>query len=206
MKMGVLGTGMVGQAIASKLVALGHEVMMGSRTADNPNATMWAQTAGSSGRAGTFADAAAFGEIVFNCTQGTGSLAALTAAGAKNLEGKILIDVANVLSPADPRPDSLGQRIQNAFPLAKVVKTLNTISCDVMVHPQSLRESHTVFLSGNDADAKSVVRDLLESFGWRDVLDLGDVSTARATEGYLPLWLAMWKTLGTVALNVKVVR
>jgi predicted dinucleotide-binding enzyme len=206
MKMGVLGTGMVGQAIASKLVALGHEVMMGSRTADNPKATMWAQKGGARGRAGTFADAAAFGEIVFNCTQGAGSLAALTAAGVKNLEGKILVDVANVLSPTDPRPDSLGERIQNAFPLAKVVKTLNTINYDVMVNPQSLPGSHTVFQSGNDADAKKVVRDLLESFEWRDVLDLGDISTARATEGYLPLWLAMRKTLGTVALNIKVVR
>jgi predicted dinucleotide-binding enzyme len=206
MKMGVLGTGMVGHAIASRLIALGHEVIMGSRSAANSKATMWAQSAGSSGRAGTFADAAAFGAIVFNCTQGTGSLAALTAAGARNLEGKILIDVANLLSAADPRPEPLGQRIQDAFPLARVVKTLNTINCDVMVHPQALPESHTVFMSGNDTDAKKVVRDLLESFGWRDVLDLGDISTARATEGYLPLWLAMWKTLGTTALNVKVVR
>jgi hypothetical protein len=87
-----------------------------------------------------------------------------------------------------------------------MVKTLNTINCDVMVHPQSLPESHTVLMSGNDTDAKKVVRDLLESFGWRDVLDLGDISTAGATEAYLPLWLAMWKALGTVALNVKVVR
>jgi 8-hydroxy-5-deazaflavin:NADPH oxidoreductase len=206
MKIGVLGTGMVGHAIASKLVALGHEVMMGSRTANNPKSTTWAENAGAGGRAGTFAETAAYGEIVFNCTQGTNSLPALTAAGAKNLEDKILIDVANALSPIESHADSLGQRIQHAFPLARVVKTLNTINCDVMVNPQSLPGSHTVFLSGNDAGAKKAVRDLLESFGWRDVLDLGDISTSRATEGYLPLWLALWKTLGTTALNVKVVR
>jgi predicted dinucleotide-binding enzyme len=206
LRIGVLGTGMVGHAIASRLVTLGHDVMMGSRTADNPKATVWAQQAGARGRAGTFADTAAFGDVVFNCTQGPGSLAALTAAGAKNLEGKILVDVANDLSPTASQTDSLGQRIQQAFPLARVVKTLNTINCHVMVNPQSLQESHTVFLSGNDLDAKKVVRDFLESFGWRDVLDLGDISTARATESYLPLWLAMWKTLGTVTLNIKVVR
>jgi predicted dinucleotide-binding enzyme len=205
MKIGVLGTGMVGQAIASKLVGLGHEVMMGSRAADNPKATTWAQKAGSGGRAGTFAETAAFGEIVFNCTKGINSLAALTAAGIENLEGKILVDIANVL-PAAPAADSLGQRIQHAFPLTKVVKALNTINCDVMVNPQSLPGSHTVFLSGNHADAKRTVRRLLESFGWRDVLDLGDISTARATEGHLPLWLALSKALGTMSLNVSVVR
>ena len=197
---------MVGHAIASRLVTLGHEVMMGSRTANNPKAAVWAQQAGARSRAGTFADTAAFGDVVFNCTQGTGSLAALTAAGVKNLDRKILVDVANELSPTASQTDSLGQRIQQAFPLAKVVKTLNTMNCDLMVNPQSLREPHTVFLSGNDADAKKVVRELLESFGWRDVLDLGDISTARATERYLALWLAMWKTLGTVTLNIKVVR
>jgi 8-hydroxy-5-deazaflavin:NADPH oxidoreductase len=197
---------MVGHAIASRLVTLGHEVMMGSRTADNPKATLWARTAGIRGRAGTFADTAAFGEIVFNCTRGGDALAALTAAGAENLQSKILVDVANELSAAAPETDSLGERIQQAFPLAKVVKALNTINCEVMVNPQSLPAPHTVFLSGNDAGAKTVVRTLLESFGWRDVLDLGDISTARATERYLALWLAMWKALGTMTLNIKVVR
>lgn len=206
MKIGVLGTGMVGHAISAKLVALGHDVMMGSRTANHPKASAWARDAGPRGSAGTFADVAAFGEVLFNCTRGASSLAALEAAGAKNLEHKVLVDVANVLPPDDPGPESLGQRIQRACPLTKVVKTLNTINCDVMVNPQSLSGSHTVFLSGDHADAKQTVRTLLESFGWSDVLDLGDIATARATEGYLPLWLALWKTLGTVTLNISVVR
>jgi hypothetical protein len=102
--------------------------------------------------------------------------------------------------------ESLGEQIQRAFPLSKVVKTLNTINAELMVHPETLSASHTLFLSGNDDGAKKAVRGLLESFGWRDILDLGDISTARATESYLPLWLATWKTLGTAAFNVKVVR
>jgi 8-hydroxy-5-deazaflavin:NADPH oxidoreductase len=127
MKMGVLGTGMVGNAIASKLVALGHEVMMGSRTSDNAKARTWAETAGSKGSVGTFAETSAFGELVFNCTRGTGSMAALRAAGAANLDGKIIVDVANVLTPEGPGLESLGEQIQKAFPHAKVVKTLNTL-------------------------------------------------------------------------------
>jgi 8-hydroxy-5-deazaflavin:NADPH oxidoreductase len=206
MKIGVLGTGMVGNAIASKLVALGHEVMMGSRTAGNRKAAEWATRAGGRGRTGTFAEAAAFGDVVFNGTHGASSLAALKAAGAEQLRGKILLDVANVLPPDDPGPQSLGQQIQNAFPLTKVVKALNTVNCEVMVNPELVPASHTMFLSGNDAGAKQTARGLLESFGWSDIMDLGDIATARATESYLPLWLAVWRTLGTTAFNIKVVR
>jgi predicted dinucleotide-binding enzyme len=204
MKIGVLGTGMVGQAIASKLVALGHDVMMGSRTAHNDNARTW--VARSRGRVGTFMDAAAFGTMVFNCTEGAKSLDALRAVGAGNLDGKILVDVANVLPPADTASESLGQRIQAAFPGARVVKTLNTLNCEIMVDPGKVPGSHTLFMSGNDAAAKKDVRALLESVGWRDIIDLGDITTARATESYLPLWLSVWKSLGTTAFNIAVAR
>ena len=206
MNIAVLGTGMVGQAIASKLVALGHHVMMGSRTADNVRAATWVKTASALGAAGTFADAAAFGQIVFNCTKGASSLTVLSAAGAANLDGKIVVDVANVLSPSGPGAASLAEQIQSAFPQAKVVKTLNTINCDIMVNPGKLAESHTLFISGNDAGAKANVRELLHAFGWSDIVDLGDVATARATEGYVPLWLALWRQFGTSAFNIKVVR
>jgi predicted dinucleotide-binding enzyme len=206
MKIGVLGTGMVGNAIASKLVALGHEVMMGSRTASNSKATEWATRAEARGQTGTFAETAAFGEVLFNCTRGASSLAALKAAGAENLRGKVLIDVANVLPPDEPGPESLGQQIQRAFPQARVVKALNTINCEVMVNPKKVPGAHTIFLSGDDAEAKNTARGLLESFGWSDIIDLGDIATARATESYLPLWVAVWKTLGTPAFNIKVVR
>ena len=206
MKIGVLGTGMVGNAIASKLVALGHHVMMGSRTANNVKAAAWIETAGPRGRFGTFADAAAFGELVFNCTKGARSLEALRAAGDANLDGKIVVDLANRLSPEGPGSEALGEQIQKTFPRAKVVKTLNTINCELMVNPGMLPELHTVFLSGNDAEAKQKVRELLQAFGWTDVVDLGDIATARAAEGYLPLWLALWRQLGTLAFNIKVVR
>jgi predicted dinucleotide-binding enzyme len=206
MRIGVLGTGMVGRAIASKLVALGHDAMMGSRTADNARAKAWASEAGAHGQCGTFADTAAFGEILFNCTHGAASLEALHAAGAKNLDGKIIVDVANELTPAAAAPEPLGQRIQNAFPSAKVVKALNTINCEVMVDPQKLSGTHTVFLSGNDHEAKRFVRECLTSFGWRDVIDLGDITTARATESYLPLWISLWRSLGTSVFNIEVVR
>src|SRR5262249_44912080 len=206
MNIAVLGTGMVGNAIASKLVTLDHEVMMGSRTAGNSQAAEWATRAGPRGRPGTFAEAAAFGDVVFNCTHGASSLAALKAAGAEQLRGKVLIDVANVLPPDDPGPESLGQQIQTAFPLTRVVKALNTVNCEVMVNPHLVPASHTIFMSGNDAGAKQTARGLLESFGWSDIMDLGDIATARATESYLPLWLAMSRTLGTMAFNIKVVR
>jgi hypothetical protein len=206
MKIGVLGTGMVGNTIASKLVALGHNVMMGSREAKNPKAIAWAKGAGARAQAGTFADAAAFGEMLFNCTNGANSLDAMRAAGEKNLGGKIVIDIANVLPPDARGPEALGEQIQNAFPQVKVVKALNTVNCEVMVDASKISGVHTVFMCGNDDEAKDTVRGLLEAFGWKDIIDLGDISNARATEGYLPLWLALWKALGTLNFNIKVVR
>jgi len=202
----VLGTGMVGRAIASRLVTLQHRVRMGSRSNSSDASRQWAHSAGELGSAGTFADAAAFGEVVFNCTRGAASLEALHAAGADNLKDKIIVDVANVLPPDEPGPVSLGERIQDAFPRARVVKTLNTVNCDVMVSPSIVPGRHALFLSGNDPDAKNTVRDILESFGWTDIIDLGDITTARATEGYLPLWLSLWKTLGTAAFNLHIAR
>jgi predicted dinucleotide-binding enzyme len=197
---------MVGNAIASRLAALGHEVMMGARAANNVKAEAWARSAGSVAKAGTFAQAAAFGLAVFNCTHGGASINALQLAGADNLDNKILIDVANVLPPNEIGPLSLGEQIQHAFPKARVVKTLNTINCEIMVDPAKVPGPHTLFLSGNDAAAKQSVREIVQSFGWQDVIDLGDITTARATEGYLPLWLSLWKTLGTSAFNLRIAR
>lgn len=206
MKIGVLGTGMVGDAIASKLVALGHEVMMGSREATNQKAAAWARRVGIRAKCGTFADTAAFGDLLFNCTHGASSLEALRAAGEEHLGEKVLVDVANVLPHEERGPQSLGEMIQKAFPRTKVVKALNTINCQLMVDASRVAGSHTVFMSGNDAGAKKTVRELLGAFGWEDVIDLGDIGTARAAESYLSLWLALWKTLGTADFNIKVAR
>jgi predicted dinucleotide-binding enzyme len=215
MKIAVLGTGMVGEALGSKLIALGHEVTMGSRSKGNDKATAWVNKSGGLARQGTFAEAAAASELVLNCTLGSASLEALTLAGATNLAGKILWDLANPLDFSAGMPpslfvsnkDSLGEQIQRAFPDVRVVKTLNTINCNLMVDAPSLAGEHTLFVCGNDAAAKATTRELLEAwFGWRDVIDLGDISAARATESYLHLWLRLWGALKTPHFNLHIVR
>jgi predicted dinucleotide-binding enzyme len=143
---------------------------------------------------------------LFNCTNGTNSVTALQAAGESNLGDKTLIDVANVLPPDPSRTLSLGEQIQKTFPRLRVVKTLNTVNSQVMVDPLRVPGAHTVFLCGNDDQAKKSASRLLEAFGWKDVVDLGDISNARAIEAYLPLWLALWKKLGTLDFNIEVVR
>jgi 8-hydroxy-5-deazaflavin:NADPH oxidoreductase len=213
MKIGVLGTGMVGNALATKLASLGHEVKMGARDAKNAKAAAWVDSAGRGASQGTFADAAAFGEIVFNCTAGAGSLDALQASGAANLRGKILADVANPLDFSHGMPpslfagntDSLGERIQATFPEARVVKTLNTVNANVMVDPGRVPGDSDVFVCGNDAGAKAEVTRILKDFGWKSVIDLGDITAARGTESYLPLWLRLWGACKTPDLNIRVV-
>ena len=215
MRFGVLGTGVVGQTLGGKLVSLGHEVMMGSRQAGNEVALAWTKSAGGSASEGTFADAAASAETVINATAGAVSLEALAAAGAENLDGKVLIDVANPLDFSAGLPpsltvgntDSLGEQIQREFPKARVVKALNTMAADVMVEPGLVPGSHNVFIAGEDAEAKAEVAGLLKDFGWpaEDVLDLGSVAAARGTEAYVTLWLRFWASTGTRILNIKVV-
>ena len=216
MKHAVLGTGMVGTTIATKLVEKGHEVRMGSRDATSEKASAWAKKAGSRASQGSFADAAAFGEVVWNCTKGEGSLAALKAAGAANLKGKLLLDVSNPLDFSKGMPpslfvsntDSLGERIQREFPEAKVVKTLNTLNCVLMVEPGKLAGGdHDVFVCGNDAGAKERATAILKGdFGWKRVIDLGDVTQSRGTESWLALWIRLYGALGTGDFNLKIVR
>jgi predicted dinucleotide-binding enzyme len=216
MKIGVLGTGQVGITIAGKLIELGHEVMMGARDAHNETALDWASRAGEGADYGSFADAAAFGELLFNCTAGAHSLNALKAAGAENLKGKVLVDVANAIDPSADTPgtltvantDSLGEQIQAAFPEARVVKSLNTVNREVMVDPSRVSGEHHVFICGNDDAAKAEVRELLESFGWPpdSILDLGEISAARGTEMYLALWLRLMNNLGTGYFNIGITK
>jgi 8-hydroxy-5-deazaflavin:NADPH oxidoreductase len=215
MKIGILGTGIVGEAIGTKLIQLGHEVKMGSRTANNEKAATWVKQNGRNASQGTFADAAASGEIVFNCTSGQASLEALGLAGTGNLKGKVLVDIANPLDFSRGMPPSLfvcntgslGEQIQRAFPETKVVKSLNTMNCNLMVNPGLLKEDHLVFVSGNDADAKATVTMILQDwFGWRSVIDLGDITTARGTEMMLPLWVSLMGKVGTPMFNFKLVK
>jgi predicted dinucleotide-binding enzyme len=214
MKIGVLGTGLVGNTIATKLAALGHEVKMGARSATNDKAAAWARSTGGRAAAGTFADAAAFGEIVFNCTNGAGTMSALDAAGDANLRDKILIDVSNPLDFSRGMPptlliantDSLGEQVQRTHPDAKVVKALNTMNCNVMVNPGLVKEEHDAFICGNDPDAKARVTELLRSFGWKHVVDAGDISAARGLEMLLVLWARLFGAMQTPTFNFHVAR
>ena len=215
MKIGILGTGVVGSTIGKKLVQLGNDVRMGSRSAGGEKAQAWVREAGKGASEGTFADAAAHGEMVFNCTSGMASLDALKAAGAENLDGKILVDVANPLDFSKGMPptlsvcntDSLGEQIQRAFPRARVVKALNTMNTSVMVQPSRVPGAHTAFICGNDAEAKTRVREILMSgFGWKDVIDLGDIAGSRGQEMILPLWLRLFMTLNNADINFHVAR
>jgi 8-hydroxy-5-deazaflavin:NADPH oxidoreductase len=226
MKIGVLGTGPVGKAIAAKLAELGHAVRVGTR---DPAATLDRTDLDSFGNPpfkvwreqhpkvefGTLTQAALHGEFVVNATSGLGSIDALQVAGGKNLAGKILVDLAVPLDFSRGMPpsmticntDSLGEQIQRAFPEAKVVKTLNTMNAYLMVAPGSLAGAdHTVFVSGNDATAKQSVTELLRTFGWKDIIDLGDITTARGTEMFLPLWARLYGALNNPMFSIKVVR
>jgi len=216
MNIAVLGTGNVGDTIGSKLIELGHTVMMGSRTAGNDKANAFVTKHNGGARAGSLADAAAYGEIIFNCTAGIGSLEALKMAGEKNLNGKIIVDIANPLDFSKGMPpslaicntSSLGEEIQKAFPQTKVVKALNTMWCGLMVNPAMINGGdHSTFICGNDTSAKDEVKKILTSFGWaeKNILDLGDITKARGTEMYLPIWLSIYGATNNGAFNIKIV-
>lgn len=214
MRIGVLGTGMVGRTIATKLVELGHEVRMGSRAAGNEAATAWSAGLGDAASEGTFADAAQFGELAFNCTAGVGAQAAVGSA-SHALEGKLLIDVSNPLEFPGGSPslfvaitDSLGERIQRALPATSVVKALNTMNADVMVDPAIVPGDHVAFVCGDDAGAKARTVALLGELGWpaQRVVDCGDITGARATEAYLLIWLRMMGWAGASHFNIAVQR
>jgi len=216
MRIGVLGTGVVGTTLGTAFVGVGHEVRLGSRTADNTAAGAWAGSLGAAASRGTFTDAAGFGEVVVNATAGAATLAALAAAGADALAGKVLVDVSNPLDFGAGFPptlfvkdtDSLGEQVQRAFPAARVVKALNTVTAAVMVDPGSLSGPSDLFLAGDEAAAKEVTRGLLVELGWGDehIHDLGGIEAARGTEMYLALWLRVMQAAGTASFNVHVVR
>lgn len=225
MNIGIIGSGMVGQNLGSVLARGGHEVVLGTRTPEalderrSHGATSlreWLEHAGPRARVGTFAQAAAHGEVVLNATSGDGALPALALAGDDNLAGKILMDISNPLDFSQGAPptlfvcndDSLGERIQRAHPAVQVVKTLNTTTTFVMGDPGQLAGGdHTIFMSGNDSQAKERVAAFLRDwFGWRDIIDLGDITTARGAEMLLPLWVRLYAALGTALFNFKVVR
>jgi predicted dinucleotide-binding enzyme len=226
MRFGILGTGVVGKTLADRLDGMGHEVMVGTRDPEetmsrsepdqygNPPFSSW-QEEHPEVQLGTFGEAATHGEMVVNATSGVVSLEALEMAGEDNVNGKVLIDVSNPLDFSRGMPptlwvsntDSLGERIQRRFPEAKVVKTLHTMNAYLMVDPTQLAGAdHTVFVSGDDTEAKAKVTNLLRSFGWTDIIDLGDITTARGTEMIMPIWLRLFGALQKPIFNFKIVR
>lgn len=213
MKIAVFGTGDVGRRLAGKLAELGHTVTLGSRTHDNATAAGWAAETG--GRHGTFAEAAADSELIVNATSGLVSVAALTAAGAENLRGKVIVDVANPMDFSGGMPPrvptfeggvSLAEEIQRTFPETRVVKTLNTVNNSVMVRPSLVPGDHNVFVSGDDAEAKAVTSGLLQEFGWRpgQIIDLGGLATARPIEQYVAFWVVLYGAVGPGDFNISV--
>lgn len=213
MKYAVLGTGSVGQTLGRKLIGLGHEVTMGSRSADNEKALAFASETG--GSAATFADAASVCDVVILATNGSATLDVVALAGPENLSGKLVIDVTNPLDFSNGFPptllpaftaSSLGEAVQDALPDAKVVKTLNTVNAGIMVDPGQLSEPGEIFVCGNDADAKAAATAMLTEFGWPSPIDLGDISAARGTEHYLPLWVRLIGPAGGTNFNIKIVK
>ncbi len=227
MKISILGTGNVGQTFASRFVELGHEVMLGTRNVeatlartatDNYGGLPFAEWHSKNEKVqlGTFAQSVAFGEIVVNALQGAITISTLTSVPSTSLDGKVILDISNPLDFSKGFPpslleglnntNSLGEELQKVLPNTKVVKTLNTMYCGLMVNPRALGEDSTVFLSGNDADAKTTIKGVLASFGWKEteILDLGDITTARGTESILPIWLRIYGATQNGFFNLKV--
>lgn len=229
MKIAIIGTGNVGQTLASKFFSLGHDVMIGTRDIQeslsrkepdrygNPGFGVWI---GSNPgiQVGTVADAVAFGEILVNATLGASSIQTFQLADARRLDGKIIIDIANPLDFSKGMPPglipelsnftSLGEEMQKAFPGAKIIKTFNTMWCGLMVNPGMVGDGeHVNFISGNDNEAKQKIRELMHEIGWRDesIIDLGDIAASRGTEAILPLWLRLMMIKQTAAFNFKIV-
>lgn len=213
MKISVLGTGMVGHALATKLSGLGHDVMMAARARGNDTAETWAKA--NDAMAGSFEEAGAFGEIIVLATLGSAMLDAVKMASEEALAGKVVMDVTNPLDMSGGFPPTLlselsnttsaGEQLQKALPRSRVVKALNTMNCDIMVDPTRVPGQHDVFYCGNDAEAKQVVADILKSFGWTTPIDLGPIEAARGTEGMMNFWLRMYGVIGHANFNYKLV-
>jgi len=224
MKIGILGTGGVGKAFATRLTGLGHDVTVGTRnvstTLEKEGDTSFKNFLSKNPKVklGTFSDAAAFGEMAINVTLGANTMDVIKATDVNNLKGKILIDISNPLDFSKGMPPSLipelsntnsvGEELQKHFPDTKVVKTLNTMWNGLMINPSLVADGeHVNYICGNDADAKKKVIHFLNELGWKNesILDLGDITGARAMEATLPIWLRVYGAKQSGAFNFKIV-
>jgi 8-hydroxy-5-deazaflavin:NADPH oxidoreductase len=215
-KIGILGTGMVGNTVGTKLIELGYEVRMGSRTANNEKALEWSGKNGPNATTGTFSDAASFGELIIMCTKGDATVSVARSVKPELVKGKTILDISNpldfskgmppFLTPELSNTNSLGEEVQKIWSEANVVKTLNTVNCQIMVNPGKLKDSHTIFLAGNSPEAKKQVTGILQQFGWTDIMDLGDISGARGMEMMLPIWVRIMIAMNNPHFGFKIVR
>lgn len=202
----IFGTGAVGRTLGSRLLGLGHKVMLGSRTADNEKAREWVEKHGENALTGTFEDAAKFSNFIINCTKGAITLEVFDMAGADNLKGKVVLDLSNPLDFSNGMPPSLypqwsntyslGEAIQDKLKDCHVVKSLNMVNCEVMADASRCGAQASMFVCGNNADAKKEVEVILRAFGWNKIIDLGDITGARGMESLLPIWVRIWSTSG----------
>ena len=218
----ILGTGMVGQSLAQKLQSLGHEIYMGTRDAEKTKARTEVNNmtgksfadwlgANSDIRLRDYAELPDASDLFINASNGEASIKALQAVGKDKLKNKVILDLANPLDFSQGFPpslsisntNSLAESIQKEFAESKVVKSLNTMNYELMMNPSKIKGDHSVFLSGNDENAKSRVKGLLQEIGWpeQNIFDLGDISTARGTEMMLPIWLRLYAVLGHSNFN-----
>jgi predicted dinucleotide-binding enzyme len=226
MKVGILGTGTVGRGLAEGFVREGHDVLIGTRDVDalmartetdrmgtRPFAEWLAEHPGVA--VGVFSRVGEHAELLVNATLGSASVDVLRAAALADTPGRILIDASNALDHSGGFPpslfvvntDSLAERIQREFPDARVVKAWNTMTASLMTNPGLLAGGdHSIPICGNDDDARRQVADLLRSFGWRDVVDLGDLTAARGMEAYVLFWLGLYGAAGSPVVNTKIVR
>jgi predicted dinucleotide-binding enzyme len=213
MKIAVIGTGIVGRTLAQGFQGSGHEVVVGTRDPDEARGReAWL---GLDVQLAALGVVAADADLVVNATNGQASLAALGEVGSDQLAGKVLLDVANPLDFSQGFPptlsvkdtDSLAEQIQRAFPGARVVKSLNTVTASVMVDPSTVGDGDTtVFVAGDDDEARQLVSGLLRELGWLDIVELDGLHNARGLEMWLPLWVRLMGALGTGQFNIKLVR
>jgi predicted dinucleotide-binding enzyme len=196
-RVGVLGTGEVGRRLAAGFRGRGHEVTIGSRDPDKPELREWLSGEGAGIQAGTFADAAATGELVVLAVLGDAAEQAIAEASPENFAGKVVIDAMNPLDFSGGFPpklsisgeDSLGERVQRTLPEAKVVKAFNIIGNAYFVDPSFSEGGPTMLIAGDDAEAKRTVTDLLTDFGWSEVVDIGGIEGSRELEAICIAWV-----------------
>jgi predicted dinucleotide-binding enzyme len=213
MKIGILGSGLVGQALGSGFTTLGHRVTLGTREPESDKVRLWRKQVGGEAATATFAEAATFGELLVLATAWAGAENAIRLADAQHFAGKVVIDVTNPLAMRPNAPptlavghtDSAGERVQRWLPQAQVVKAFNTVGNAHMFRPHFPGGPPAMFIAGNSDPAKQAVADLVTAFGWEPI-DVGGIESARYLESLAMLWITYGLRTNTWNHAFKLVR